>query len=229
MCAQAAALCKAVGAVLLVVDTLGNLSGIKGDSENDAGSALEIMKPLLVMASSGLSVLCVRHDRKGGGEVGDSGRGSSAFSASVDVVMQIKRLEGNGRPTFRNITAVSRFDETPDNLVIELVRADGAPDTYRSHGTETDVQVQDQKVQLLAAVPDGGLLQPALLGDKSNGTKNRAYQELLAEEKLVRTGKGRKGDPYHVWRGDDPLRIALPPPVLPIDRTAPTWGEGAVI
>jgi hypothetical protein len=47
--------------------------------------------------SAGLAVLMLRHERKGGGEVGESGRGSSAFAGAVDVILQLKRPEGNTR------------------------------------------------------------------------------------------------------------------------------------
>jgi len=60
------------GAEMLVVDTLGQFAGIRGDSENSAGAAQEAMQPLQEAAARGLSVVITRHERKGGGEVGES-------------------------------------------------------------------------------------------------------------------------------------------------------------
>ena len=72
---EAVAECERVGARLLVVDTLGQFAGVRGDAENDAGAALEAMAPLQQAAASGLAVIVSRHDRKAGGDVGESGAG----------------------------------------------------------------------------------------------------------------------------------------------------------
>jgi AAA domain-containing protein len=109
-----------VGAGVMMVDTLGQFAGLRGDRENDAGAAQEAMRPLQEAAARGLAVVLTRHERKGGGEVGESGRGSSAFGGAVDIILSIRRAEGNVRPTVRVIESLSRFEETPDKLVIEL-------------------------------------------------------------------------------------------------------------
>jgi hypothetical protein len=121
-----------IGAGALFVDTLGQFAGIRGDGENNTGAAQEAMRPLQEAAARGLAVVLTRHERKGGGEVGESGRGSSAFGGAVDVILSIRRGEGNTRPTVRVIESLSRFDEAPDKLVIELT--DGG---YRSLGDAT--------------------------------------------------------------------------------------------
>ena len=80
-----------VGAVLLVVDTLPAVSGVRGDDENSAGRALEALEPLQVGAdTSRIGVIVSFHDRKGGGEVGESGRGSSAYAGAVDIILHVK-------------------------------------------------------------------------------------------------------------------------------------------
>src|SRR5918994_736063 len=117
------------GAEVLVVDTLGQFAGIRGDSENSAGAAQEAMQPLQEAAARDLAVVLTRHERKGGGEVGESARGSSAFGGAVDVIMSVRRHQGEARPTVRVIESLSRFDETPDKLVVELT-----DDGYRSLG-----------------------------------------------------------------------------------------------
>lgn len=79
------------GAGVLVVDTLAQFAGIRGDSENSAGAAQEAMRPPQEAAAQGLAVLITHHERKGGGEVGESARGSSAFGGAVDVIMSVRR------------------------------------------------------------------------------------------------------------------------------------------
>ena len=63
--------CKRTGAGLLVVDTLGQFAGLLGDKENNAGDALEALRPLQRAANVGIAVVIVRHERKGGGAVED--------------------------------------------------------------------------------------------------------------------------------------------------------------
>jgi hypothetical protein len=53
---------------LLIIDTLGQFTGIRGDGENSSGEAHTAMKPLQQAAASGLGVIVSRHERKGGGK-----------------------------------------------------------------------------------------------------------------------------------------------------------------
>ena len=108
------------GAGLLIVDTVGQFAGIRGDAENSAGVAQETIKPLQEAAAKGLAVVIARHERKGGGGVGESGRGSTAFGGAVDVILSIRHAEGSVRSTVRVIESLSRFGATPDKLAIEL-------------------------------------------------------------------------------------------------------------
>ena len=55
--------------------------------------------------------------------MGESGRGSSAFGGAVDLVLNLRRPDGNTRGTLRVLKALSRFDETPPELVVELRNA----------------------------------------------------------------------------------------------------------
>src|ERR1700751_5262060 len=93
----------------VVVDTLPQFACLKGDSENNAGDALAAMHPLLRAAADGIGVILTRHERKSGGEVGDSGRGSTALAGAVDIVLSLRRPEGNANKTHRLLQALSRF------------------------------------------------------------------------------------------------------------------------
>src|SRR5450756_1466972 len=64
----AAAKCREIGARLLVVDTLPQFAGLRGDAENNSGDALEAIGPLQLLAADGFAILVTRHDRKSGGE-----------------------------------------------------------------------------------------------------------------------------------------------------------------
>jgi hypothetical protein len=102
-----------------VIDTLTKLAGIK--DENSSTEAQAATGPLQQAADKGLAPLVVQHARKSAGDVEDTARGSSAFGGDADIILEITRPRGSGLvPNQRVIHSVSRFDETPDDVVIEL-------------------------------------------------------------------------------------------------------------
>lgn len=189
--------CRRVGARLLIVDTLGQFAGISGDSENEAGAALAAMRPLQEAAAAGIGVALGRHARKSGGEVGDDGRGSSAFSGAADIVLSLRRAEGNGDPRVRVLHGLSRFTATPGSLAVRL----GEDGIYLPLGDETTLALIEGRRRVLDALP-ADADQAHTLDElvKASGTRRSTAQEavaaLLAEETVVRLGAGKKGDPY---------------------------------
>ncbi|MBI4299113.1 MAG: AAA family ATPase [Chloroflexi bacterium] len=191
---------KEVGAGLLVVDTLARWAGLKDDSENNSGAAMEAMAPLEEAAAQGLAVLISRHDRKSGGEIGDSGRGSSAFSGISDIIITLRRADTKGHPSRRQITGVGRFDGIPESLVVEW--KDGK---YLALGDRIDVERIEAREKLLAGLP-GSDDAPGPILDKlveSTGCKRatlgRALKELEEEGLIKRhpdAGKTKRGFGY---------------------------------
>ena len=108
---------------LLVVDPLAAF--YPGKSENDAVAMLDALAPLQRLAAHGLAVLALHHPAKKEQGDGPSGRGSGALLACADILLEMRCYR---RPTDddrrRRIFALSRFNETPRELVIELT-ADG--------------------------------------------------------------------------------------------------------
>lgn len=199
----AAAKADEIGAALLVVDTLSQFASLVGDSENDAGAALTAMTPLQVVAATGLGVIVARHERKAGGEVGESARGSSAYSGAVDIVLSLRKSQGQVRPTVRALQALSRFDETPDELLIELVNGE-----YRSLGTAQDVAAAEARREILGGLPetiDDAVSSKTLLESLAEQKVRRTtlvavLDELLAAGTIGRTGGGKRGDPYRYFK-----------------------------
>jgi len=191
-----------LGTGVMMVDTLGQFAGLRGDRENDAGAAQEAMRPLQEAAARGLAVVLTRHERKGGGEVGESGRGSSAFGGAVDIILSIRRAEGNVRPTVRVIESLSRFEETPDKLVIELT-----PEGYRSLGNATAFAEKEARRAILEIVPataENAITMNDLLGkaevhDLKRTAAQEALRGLVEQGKVTRIGAGKKGDAYRYF------------------------------
>jgi hypothetical protein len=197
--ARAAEEAKRRGAKLIVVDTLGQFAGLDGDSENNAGDALRAMKPLQQMASEGLGVIVVRHERKMGGEVGDSGRGSSAYAGAVDILVSLRRAEGAESRSIRLLRSISRFPETPDELAVEL-----GSNGYQLIGSAREVAARRIDASIFAVMPgseEQAIAAPRLaqLSGLRRTTVQRVLEKLISQGRVVRTGKGVSRRPFRYW------------------------------
>ncbi len=210
--AEATRECKRVDAQLLVIDTLPQFAGLKGDSENNSGDALAAMEPILRAAGHGIGIILVRHERKSGGDVGESGRGSSAFAGAVDIVLSLRKPEGNSKKTQRVLHAVSRFSDAPDGILIELTDSD-----YISLGELQDAALREAKDSILTIAPKSeadamDLKEITENSDVPRATAQRALKELVDESALVRVGDGKKGSPFRYF--------------IPENRSCPTSDIG---
>ena len=191
--------CREVGAGLLVVDTVAPFAGLKGDKENNAGDQQEAFEPLAWARDQGLAVIANRHERKSSGDVGDSARGSNAFTAAADVIISIRRPEGNCKPTIREIHALSRFSETPDKLTIELT-----DDGYEVRDSAA-VSVGQAEDTILTIAPVSeedalGVEEIVKISGVGRTTAQKALTNLVMRGRLLETGRGVKGDPHRYHR-----------------------------
>jgi len=184
--AEAHLFAKSVGAGMLVVDTLSRWAGLKADEENNAGAAAESMNPLEAPAADGLAVVVLRHNRKGGGEIGESARGSSAFTGCVDIVLNLEYAKTEGHPNRRRLTGVGRFGEVPEELFIELQGSE-----YVAQGNKADIERSDARTKILDYLPgpnDAPSLTTELkeaLKPISSMTLSRALSELVRDGSIV--------------------------------------------
>ena len=184
--------CLDRNAKVLVVDTIGQLARMPGDSENNAGDALTVLQPLQRAASKGLGVVIIRHERKSGGDVGDSGRGSTAFGGAVDTIISIRRPDGNSRLTLRELRAVSRFDGVPDSLLVDL-----EPDGYsvRERGDLVAEAAEKAVHDFLAKRATSGATEEEIVEatEMPRATVKRALRALPG---VTMTGKGVRNEAY---------------------------------
>jgi len=194
--------CEIIGAKLLAVDTLPQFADISGDSENSSGAALTALGPVQAVAALGIGIVCVRHDRKAGGDVGESGRGSSAWGGVCDTIISIRRGDGAAKPTMRILQTLSRFEGPPDKLVIDLQNGE-----YVALGTETKVVEQETRNALWAAMPESDeyaksrdeLFEAA----EVKPTVGKAIiKNWYSEKYLGRVGAGKSGNPHRFWKLD---------------------------
>jgi hypothetical protein len=192
--------CKRQNAKLMVVDTGPQFAKLVGDSENNSGAVLQALQPLQEAVAAGIAVIIVWHERKGGGDVSDAGRGSSAVGGAVDVILAIRRPGGNFKSNIRSIQGRSRFDDTPEEFLVELTK-----NGYVPLGQAIDVENRKAQDAIHASAPnnegDAMTLEALLAAAKvSRPAGQRVIAEFLKDKKLARNGKGVKGDPYKYWR-----------------------------
>jgi hypothetical protein len=186
---------------LICIDTLGQFSQLLGgDAENSATGALEILKPLQVLQEQA-AILLVRHERKGDSETSDAGRGSSAYSGAVDVMLRLARLGAGHSANIRRLQSLSRF-QTPPDCLIELT-ADG----YELRETSAiTLQAAEQAVMdVLPADRDFAMTVHSLIEktQHTRSTLDRVLQELVARELVKRLGAGVRGCAYKYFRTEE--------------------------
>ncbi|OAI42768.1 hypothetical protein AYO38_02905 [bacterium SCGC AG-212-C10] len=134
---------------------------------------------------------------KSGGSAIASTRGSSALTASVDIIVRLDHPDGTP-PNLRVLGAQGRFDETPRRLALELTTSgiyelrEGEIPTSRAAALVTSI---------LALLPPAGRA-GATINDLETATKaprasvQEALDSLLAASKATKTDRGVRGDPF---------------------------------
>jgi len=174
---------------LIIVDTLNSFWGV--DDENDAAQVTRASKPLLDLArSTNAAIVAIHHARKSEGEFGDEIRGSGALFSLFDAAFILKRHETD---TQRKLTAISRWSETPPELILEL----------REHGYEclgdTSTAGRQARLEKLAAALTAEPQTAKELSTRAGcplRSAHRLIDDLWRAGRAVRLGSGRKGDPF---------------------------------
>jgi hypothetical protein len=192
--------CHRHGLGVMIVDTFGQWTGLAGDDENNAGAVLQRMQPLAQAASTGLAVVVVAHDRKSGGKHGSGVRGSNALTGAVDIILQLERPGDElAREGVRVLSATSRSDKTPDELALALT-----DDGYAARGDTASVKAELEADRILETLRAAGQATTEELAEELDiprATVRRRCLQLHGEERIGRTGTGRKGSP-HTWHAE---------------------------
>ncbi len=215
------------GVCLAIIDTLAAFWNV--EDENDAPKAGAALLPLqMLVQRHGIAVLLVHHLRKTPGEEGTAHRGSGAIVATVDVALEMSR--DPQRPNRRKLTALSRFDETPQQLIIE--REGGV---YQSKGSPEAVSRAEVKEQVMNALPgpdeepiDRDALLEQLDPKPSVSLLKEVLRVLAENERLAeRLGAGKKGDPYRYRRADNSHSATPKDSYVAESNTGPQLGARA--
>jgi hypothetical protein len=106
------------GVDLLVVDTLARF--LPTANENNAGTMVDALGAYAGLTRAGLGLLYLHHPRKDDPGLGLAARGSGALTAAVDISLEMRHPGGDPFTRRRRLCAWSRFDETPQHMLIEL-------------------------------------------------------------------------------------------------------------
>jgi hypothetical protein len=214
---------------ILVIDPLAKF--LPGKTDTDLNTLQTMLDPLQRLTDAGAGVVLLHHPRKKPAEEGSSARGHGGLLGLVDIIVELRkfgRLRSDSRK--RKLFAMSRFPETPEQLVYEW-DAEGRF-VFMGNPLETRFQENwDVLRSLLAkrkqAVTHQELLMdwPAELTRPSPAALyewlNRAYDQKLVRRK----GVGQKADPYRyrLPNADDVYydRGELPP----IKKLGPLFGR----
>jgi dihydrodipicolinate reductase len=79
------------------------------------------LRPVIFLAQEkGATVLLLHHFNKSDGPEGTAHRGSGHLVAMVDIAVELRRPEDNAPESRRVLRALSRYQEMPQELVIDL-------------------------------------------------------------------------------------------------------------
>lgn len=193
---------------LVVFDTLPNLWPV--DDENDNAKAITALTPLLAITEAGAAVLASGHPRKGDASEGQAMRGAGATPGFVDIIVEMRRYDAKSDSTRRTLRAYSRYEETPDEIVLDFDPESG----YCGVGTKADARSSDRLVVACRVLPNNA---PGMTADELRaawpadaGVPRPALRTLQLDLKhgqetagLVRTGDGKRADPYRYYSGVD--------------------------
>lgn len=175
---------------ILVVDTFAAWSGLYGEQENHSGAITAALAPLLNAAGQGLAVVLIHHSSKAGKTGVGAVRGSSAIAGAVEIIVDLRRHDGNRR----SLWIESRFEDSPDSITVSLDQT-----RYSSHGSAHEAVSGVNQVRILAVVAEHGPSTADEIAFRAGTGKTqvRALLERLAREgEIQRSGTGHKGSPY---------------------------------
>ncbi|GAG52747.1 unnamed protein product, partial [marine sediment metagenome] len=154
---------------------------------------------------TGAHVAISHHNRKGKvGEIPDpeDALGSQAFRGSVDAfATYVKRQDDPDQPAYFTVTILGRdgreLGETHSRLVQELGLGGFAWPVLGS--TRSEVRTRDVRARILETLENGEAIErkdllKAIPGKASDVLD--AIESLVRADKIERSGKGKRGDPY---------------------------------
>lgn len=142
------------GIGLVAVDTLSDWIDLSGDGEKDESSARRAVSIMRQWCNvTGCGVVALQHERKAGGGIGESARGSSAFGGAMDILATLQELPKPGdramNPTHRILAGRGRCD-VPEPVVVDF---DKRAHHYTMVGGVRQAAARSADEQIVAELP----------------------------------------------------------------------------
>jgi hypothetical protein len=191
------------GVDLVVIDPLAPFL----ECENNARAMLDSLLPLTALTRAQMSVLLLHHPGKGAHPFGQAARGSGALLGHVDVAIEMRHPGGDPMTRRRRLQSLSRFTDTPRQLLLEL-NADATDYVVVSeegdHGNDFEAFADAFRMVLEDApqklTRDDILAEwPTDFNKPAVSTLKRWLSRAVAVGELACEGTGRKSDPYRYW------------------------------
>jgi hypothetical protein len=189
------------GIDLVVLDPLAPLLR----SENNPRAMLETLLPLGLLTRHGMAVLAMHHPRKGQPALGQAARGSGALLGHVDISIEMRHPGGDPLTRRRRLLALSRYSQTPRQLLIELdpagtdyaVVPGDAADGFQANWNVLCMIFEDAPQKLTRQDVLGEW--PADFDRPSPTNLRRWLNRAVQRGLLACEGSGRKADPFRYW------------------------------
>jgi hypothetical protein len=189
---------------LVVIDTLASF--LPCGCENQADAMLEALRPLEMLTAKKMAVLILHHPRKGRLQAGQAARGTGALGGYVDILVDIlvemRLLErASAYDRRRRLSAWSRHNETPRDLVIEL-NAEGNDYAVCPDAIDEEFERGVRILRELLAAAEEQLTRADLLKlwpdrpKPSSVTLWRWLDKCVARALVQQHGNGDRSDPF---------------------------------
>jgi hypothetical protein len=189
------------GIDLAVIDPLAPF--LRG--ENQARSMLESLMPLGALTRAGMALFLLHHPGRGRRPIGQAARGSGALLGHVDISIEMRHPGGNALTRRRRFLALSRHDETPRKLLLEL-NPEGTDYLPVAGPAEDAFQSAWTPLRLVLAHAPQKLTRLDILAEwppdfeKPNAASLWRFLDRAVERGLVACeGSGHKADPFRYW------------------------------
>ena len=181
--------------VLVVIDPLFRF--IRFKDGNDYAESNNRLEPFVEIArQTGAHLLVTHHATKVKAGAGDEVLGSTGIFGAVDTLISLRKNEATGQ---RTCLTIQRYGTDLEESVLTL-----DPETGRSELTgtkkEADTQTKADEILIFLAEQTEWITEKAIKQGVEGNTRlvSVALRGLFEQEKVVRTGDGKKGKPY-LW------------------------------
>lgn len=182
--------------VLVIIDHL--FLFVRFKDGNDYAEAVNRLAPVRALArETGCHLLVTHHAKKRRGAGGDEVLGSTGFFGAVDCLLSIKKSEATQQ---RTCSSIQRYGTDLEEVVLKL---DAETRWVDIAGTKAEVDAHKMGEDILAFL--GEQDEPVTRQDIEDSIEGRTkairavLTQLANEGRIERSGRGKKGDPYHYF------------------------------